>query len=121
MNVRSIIALFLGLLMQFSQVPSRAVDQPIQSCATQGEFMACCAGLEACPCAKESDQNQKPAPAIPAGVDLKMVIAKYSGTHGADALVLRPLETALITDSQTESRSGYAGVPLSVAFCTFVI
>lgn len=83
--------------------------------------MACCMGLEACPCAEETTQSQKPAPAIPAGVDLKLVIANASGppvAFVATTVAAKCLATAV---SQTEFQSGYAGVPLSVAFCSHLI
>jgi hypothetical protein len=118
MDVRSIIALFLGLVIQFSQVPSRVMDQPTKACATA---MSCCEGLDACPCARNNESDQKPAPVIPASVELKIAIAIASVSHDTVALLSKAIEGNAVMGSQRESCVGFAGVPLSVAFCTFVI
>lgn len=118
---RSIVALFLGLVIQFSQVPTRAADQPANPCATQSIAMACCAGLEACPCVDDSAPGEKPAPAIPAGVNLKYSLATSSEDGNMEATPSSLLASISVLESQTDIRSGYQGVPLNVAFCSFVI
>ena len=83
--------------------------------------MSCCEQLDSCPCAKESRENEKPAPLLPAGVDLKVFLSKApealrSGTRPSPAT-----ESKMALVSPAPCRTGYAGVPLSVAFCRFVI
>ena len=121
MGMRSIVALFLGLLIQLSQVQSCLAAEPAKPCATKAHPGCCCDGMRSCPCAKDSDQNQKPAPLIPAALDLKLLISKTPGTHGLDALIPPPAAAVVFTASSPKSRNGFAGVPLSVAFCRFVI
>lgn len=84
--------------------------------------MSCCDGLKSCPCAKECDPAQKPGPLIPAGADLKLLVSKASEPTGLDTPTI-PQTEELIENvaSQTDVRSAFAGVPLSVAFCRFVI
>ncbi len=119
MDVRSIIALFLGLVIQFSQVPSSMMVQPSKACATQS--MSCCEGLESCPCAKESESDSKPTPAIPAAVELKMAMAISTGSIDAVESPCKFVETTAFLGSQTETTNGFAGVPLTVAFCIYLI
>ncbi len=121
MDMRSIVALFLGLVIQFSQMPSCLAAESAKPCATQAHRVCCCDGLESCPCAGNSDSNQKPTPAIPAAVDLKWLISNAPATHRPGALISPPTDAVALTESFTESRSGFAGVPQSVAFCRFVI
>ena len=121
MTVKSIIAFLLGLVIQLSQVPSSLAGETAKSCATSMQRMDCCKGMESCPCAKESDQEQKPTPLAPTSVELKLLISKAPDQPSVDALIFPPTEALSATVSQLENRNGYAGVPLSVAFCRFVI
>lgn len=121
MNFKSVIALFMGLLIQLSQVqPCKAAD-PAKSCGVKAHPMSCCGGLASCPCAKETDQKQKPAPLIPAAFDLKLISLKASGTTNIEGLILPSADVVHVTASALEIRIAYAGVPLAVAFCRFVI
>lgn len=121
MTIKSIIALFLGLLIQFSQVQSSFADEAVKSCGEQGEFMSCCEGLRSCPCAKGGDSEQKPGPLIPATLELKPLLSKASETISLDVLVSPRAESIEWYARQTDSARGFAGVPLSVAFCRFLI
>jgi hypothetical protein len=121
MGMKSIIALLLGLVIQLSQVPACMADLPLIPCATSALPMDCCEGLKACPCAKENDRNQKPSPLTPAAADLKLLISKAPESIRLATLFSPPADAVLVTASSLENRSGYEGVPLSVAFCMFVI
>ncbi|MBK1817385.1 hypothetical protein JIN84_17325 [Luteolibacter yonseiensis] len=121
MAIKSIIALFLGLVIQLSQVQLGPAAEPVKSC-DNGQFMSCCDGLQSCPCAKESDPDQKPSPLIPAGVDLKWLVSKVSEPASLDSPTNPQSETLVVfAASQTDTRCAFEGVPLSVAFCRFVI
>jgi len=82
----------------------------------------CCQGKTSCPCASESKQIPQQIPAAPAPVDLKLNAPK---ARELDFLTLFFLpetpEAVPVTASFPESRVGFTGVPLSVAFCSFVI
>ena len=122
MVIKSIIALLLGLVIQLSQVPSCLAGEAEKPCATSAQGMDCCKDAESCPCFEESDQKpQKPTPLIPESVDLKFLYSKAPETTRLEALIVPPGEAVLATASALEIRNGYSGVPLSVAFCRFLI
>ena len=121
MAIKSIIALFMGLVIQFSQVQSSLAATPAKSCGGEAQSTCCCKGLQSCPCAKESDPDQKPGPLIPMGSDLKWFASKASEPAGLDELIFPQTEDVVSTGSQVVARSAFAGVSLSVAFCRFVI
>lgn len=114
------IAIMLGLVIQLVQVRSCPTSAPSQPCAATAA-MRCCEGKHTCPCAKESQPAQKPAPVVAAAVDLKWI-----GSKPAEPLRVGPVEFptgnhALLPAALARAHAGYEGVPLSVAFCTFVI
>jgi len=119
---KSIIAVFLGLVIQLAQLQGGAAAIRLAaSCDPDSRPMSCCTGE--CPCIKESKPVQKPAPLAPANGELKVVLAKAPDTSGVDNLLLPPddapprgpcLGQVLVTGL-------YAGVPPQVAFCSFVI
>ena len=121
MAIKSIIALFLGLVIQLSQVQLGSAAEPEKPCGGNEHSMSCCDGLQSCPCVKQSDPNQKPRPLIPVGSDLKWLASKASEPAGLDEMIFPQTETVVSTGSQMEARSAFGGVPLSVAFCRFVI
>lgn len=121
MNVRPIIAFLMGLVLQLSQVQSCRAIETAKPCATQAHRMSCCEGLAACPCAKKNDSDQKPAPVAPATVDLKLLVSKAAEPSRIEPWSHPPTSAVILTAPRTDSESGYAGVPLSVAFCCFVI
>ncbi len=121
MVIKSVIALLLGLVIQLSQVPSCLAGETAKPCATSAQRMDCCKDMKSCPCVKGSNQKQKPTPLIPESVDLKFLFSKAPETPRLDALIVPPADTVLATASALEIRNGYSGVPLSVAFCCFVI
>ena len=121
MNVKAIIALFMGLVIQWSQMQSCMAAIPAGSCGGNARSGCCCEGLQSCPCASDRSPDQKPAPLIPAAVDLKWLIPKATATDSLHAPVSPQSETKVATVSRAEARRAYAGVPLAVAFCRFVI
>jgi hypothetical protein len=54
-------------------------------------------------------------------VELKWLIPQAPASNDCDPVASRPAVVVTFFDSSTESRNGFAGVPLSVAFCSFVI
>lgn len=121
MIIRSIIALFMGLVIQLSQVQSHLAASPAETCVISGQSACCCGELQSCPCVSESAPAQKPAPLIPAAVDLKQLISKAPEPNSPVVLISPPTNVVRHTAPLIERRSGYAGVPLSVAFCRFTI
>jgi hypothetical protein len=121
MNIRLIIALFMGLVLQLSQMPGCLASQPAEPCATQAHAASCCCeGSKSCPCARETRENQQPAPLLPASVEVKLSISEAPEVALLAPLV-RPPAAGMAVAIPAPGRSGYAGVPLSVAFCSFVI
>ena len=121
MNVKAAITLILGMVFQLAQVlPAAAVKPP---CASHGASCSCCEGQDTCPCAKNGEPDQKPAPLVPdSGSVLKLPAAKaddtrvsiesLAGNHSPSTMAVSPAAVPL---------SGYAGVRLSVALCSFVV
>lgn len=121
MNVSSIIALFLGLVIQWTQLQAAFAFDPATSCGGHGVAMSCCDGLQSCPCVSEGEPDQKPSPlTLPAG-DLKLLVSGVTGPSGVDELLSQSTEISVSATSGAAFVPGYAGVPLSVAFCRFVI
>jgi hypothetical protein len=116
---RTIMGLIMGLAIQLALLqPLLSADSVSDRCAAAG----CCDEMASCPCASNGDPEQKPAPIAPAQLDSKLSPPK------ARELDLLPLlippdtsEAVVAAASIPESHVGFAGVPLSVAFCTFVI
>jgi hypothetical protein len=122
MNLKSIVGLLMGLVIQLSQVPSCLAWEAPTACAAQAHPAGCCEGLESCPCAKNTDSAPKPAPLIPAEVDLKCLISPAPAEANSQWVTPAPADILAFSLSSTESRcGGFAGVPLSVAFCSFII
>jgi hypothetical protein len=67
--------------------------------------------------------QKTPSPAVPAPVDLKCPAPKARDLDFFILLLLspEPVRTASPGRPQQDIFSGFAGVPASVAFCTFVI
>lgn len=121
MNVKAVITLILGLVFQLAQVlPGAVVASP---CASHGTTCACCAGQDSCPCAKNSESDQKPAPLVPdSGSVLKLPAAKADDTRiSIEFITGNHLSPTVPASPVAGPSGGYAGVRLAVAFCTFVI
>jgi hypothetical protein len=121
MNVKAVITLILGLVFQLAQVlPAAAVAAP---CASRGTSCACCEGADSCPCAKNSESEQKPAPLAPdSGSVLKLPAAKADDTRVfIESLAGNQPSSTVAVSLAVVPSGGYAGVRLSVAFCSFVI
>ncbi len=120
-DLRSVIALFLGLVIQLSQVPSCLAREATPPCATQAHAMACCEDMKSCPCVKEGEPAGKPAPLVPAAVDLKWFGAKASEPVRVEPLISPPGDAVPAAVVAPENHGGFYGVPLSVAFCSYLI
>jgi hypothetical protein len=82
MNVKAVITLILGLVFQLAQVlPGAVVTSP---CASNGVSCECCAGKDSCPCAKNGESDQKPAPlSSDSGSVLKLPAARADDNRAA--------------------------------------
>jgi hypothetical protein len=117
MAIKSIIALIMGLVIQLSQAQLFAQAD----CFTPLHEMNCCSGMKSCPCAGESDSNSKPHPIVQVEVDLKLLISKSEEATPSASQPSAKTAIALAPLTERRAPSGFAGVTLSVAFCTFVI
>ena len=122
MDMRSIIALLMGLVLQLSQMQSCLAARPEEPCPARTHAVkCCCGGLESCPCVKETRESETPTPQLPASVELKLSISEAPEVTLIAPPVSPPASAGGIVAIPALGRSGYAGVPLSVAFCSFVI
>jgi hypothetical protein len=123
MKMKTAIALIFGLVFQLSLVlPGMAAV--MADCAPVAESCECCADLDSCPCAKEGEPMQKPLPMAPdSGQNLKAPLAKITGTRISLETISGPPSSAATVAATpvTGPWTGYTGVRLSVAFCSFVI
>jgi hypothetical protein len=121
MNVKSAIAIMLGLLFQWAQVAQAALSAG--DCGkVSASHCECCAGLDSCPCATNGDQeSERPQPPI-LPQSAKLPAAKLCETRVSleDAPVLQTSGRIHVSPS-AESLAGYAGVSLAVAFCSFLM
>ena len=115
------IALILGLVIQFVQVlPGAVLTSP---CQMEQESCECCMGGKSCHCADRGEPDQNPAPApFDAGRTLKVPAMKSTETR-VSLEFPRELDQATMIASLPDAGfiTGYAGVRLSVAFCSFAI
>jgi hypothetical protein len=121
MNVKAAIALILGLVFQLAQaVPGAAVTMP---CAPVAEACGCCAGPDSCPCAETGEPAQKPSPlSSDSGGILKIPVAKSAGPRVSLETVPETRQSVTLAACPPAGPpTGYHGVRLSVAFCSFVI
>lgn len=124
MNVKAAITLILALALvfQLSQVLSAAaVTSP---CASHEVSCACCERADSCPCAKTSEEEQKPAPLVPnSGIVLKLPAARACDTRVSieSAAGNSPSSSTVAASPAAVTPGAYAGVRLSVALCSFVI
>jgi hypothetical protein len=120
MSTKATIALILGLVFQLSQVlPGMGA---VVNCAPAAAACECCDGMDSCPCADEGEPVQTPLPVAPeSGNSLKVPAAKVSGTRVSVEAIPGIQPSATVASPLIGPLSGYTGVRLSVAFCSFVI
>lgn len=121
MTVKLAITLILGLVFQLAQVlPAAVITSP---CQMEQESCGCCTAGKSCHCAENEDRDQQPSPApFDAGRTLKIPEMKSTETRVSLESV-RKLDPATMIASLPDAGfvTGYTGVRLSVAFCSFVI
>jgi hypothetical protein len=121
MHLRTAIAVLLGLLFQWAQLAQSAVLT--ENCRdVSAAHCDCCTDLPSCPCAKDGNKGPErpPLPVLPESqklpvanlADTRLVMEEAAFPQGPRALAARPLCRPV---------TGYAGVRLSVAFCSFVM
>jgi hypothetical protein len=110
-------AILLTLGIQLLAVePCLKSTSPPESCAK-----SCCDG-HVCPCAKNGEPHQDSTPITPAPLAPKFFTV-FKTIHGSEleALASPTVGRADHTPGNQGPHHGYLGVPLSVAFCRFVI
>jgi len=121
MVFRTIIAIFMGLVLQISQVQSCLGAEILNSSGKNSCKMSCCEAIQSCPCAKECDSNKTPVPAIPVSVDLKSHLTKSPDPSHILHFTVPSVHTVALKCPTNFTLTRYAGVPLSVAICRFII
>lgn len=116
------VGLLLALAIQLVQMQPALASVEDSTCATDGHHACCCTGADHCPCVKSAPERESKAPQSQVSADLKAQdLAKPSSTTA----VLEPAFTSgtrpLVTWATDRLPIGFEGVPLSVAFCRFVI
>jgi len=121
--LKSIVGLFLGLVIQLSQIQPCAAAAPKLPCPNVAATVHdCCKGKSSCPCASQNEQAPSPAPVVPVLGDLKLNAPKLRELDFLALIFLPEIsEVVPATAAIPESHVGFSGVSLSVAFCTFVI
>lgn len=121
MWLKPVITLTLALVFQLAQV--LPVAGAAEACLPAAPCCECCDPLDSCPCAGNDETPEKPAPlSSESGNSLKIPVAKTTGTRVTIESVAGPRTFATATTPRiTGLPCGYAGVRLSVAFCSFVI
>ena len=122
MNSKVVITLILGLVFQLAQVLPGAIIPA--SCAPHSQTCGCCAEGKSCQCSADSSpEQQSPKPAVP---DTQGALKAPMVTSGGEATFEHPApETSAAAMLPASLRhgppAGFAGVRLSVAFCSIVI
>lgn len=116
-------ALFLVLAIQLLQAQSVLVSDARPSCLPQETASCgCCKGADHCPCAKSSPSQEKQSPLslLPESAKAQDFIKPSCETPTLELPVgIQSLARAPAAgDGQA---TGYRGVSLAVAFCTFLI
>jgi hypothetical protein len=121
MWMKPVMTLLLALVFQLAQVlPSTAAPGP---CTPTGGGCECCDPLESCPCAENDETRHNNLPLAPeSGNTLKISAAKPSTTRVTpESFPTTRLSATVVEPPVCDLMSGYTGVRLSVAFCSFVI
>jgi hypothetical protein len=122
MDLKTIITLMLGLVFQLAQVlPGAVVSMApglpaVSSCD-------CCSGPDSCPCAENEEFPPEQAPLVPpSGNVVKSPAAKANDSRVNISSLAEIHQSAMVATSPLSGPlNGYAGIRLSVAFCSFVI
>jgi len=121
MNAKVAFTLILGLVFQLAQVlPGAVIQSP---CQTQENSCACCEGAKSCHCVENGNTDQKPTPVpLQSRGDFKVPAVKSTEANVslADSRAIHP-PARVVAPPHAGSVSGFTGVRLSVAFCSFVI
>lgn len=122
MGMRTFITVLLGLAFQLAQVlPGGVVSPPSEVAAKVCE---CGTGSHSCCCAKSEAPAPKPTPQpLHTGGLLKDMPIKTAETRVSAEIWQQAgkLPATLAATNATVPRAGFAGVSLTVAFCSFVI
>lgn len=119
MTMRTAIAIMLGLLFQWAQVAQSAVR--VETCREIAVAQCdCCADLPSCPCASDSDDSPPPLPVLPDTLKLPAVPPAHARVETEEPPVPDVPRNAASHPADVPA-SGYAGVRLSVAYCSFVM
>jgi hypothetical protein len=97
-------------------------NSPSPECAETSSAMDCCESIKSCHCAEDHSPEPKSAPIVVVSVDIKLLLSNPP-ENDRFVTVVSPRssgirETAISTP---DWHAGFMGVPLSVAFCRFLI
>lgn len=121
MTVRSIIGLFLGLVLQVYLVVPAGACVATERCEMRAGSCSCCEGGKSCPCATNTDGGtEAPVPATAPSQPKVDVIAPTS-LAPVTPVAARAVERERDHDLPPVATGGYRGVGLCVSFCRLVI
>jgi hypothetical protein len=121
MCLKPVITLLLALVFQIGQMVPAAV-LPQDECALAAVPCECCAGPSSCHCASDDGPVREQQPPIHPGASVKAPVIKLADTRVAVETSGDITPPATATPAQAAAPvTGYHGVRLSVAFCSFVI
>ena len=121
MGLKTITAFCAGMLLQLSVVAFGIPTGALESVRSSACPSSCCENLDSCPCFESSGQDEAPAPLPPAPPDLKGPLARPSEPVALVIIDSPTKESPPTACVVRNSPGGYSGVPLTVAFCSFVI
>ena len=121
MGLKTITAFCAGMLLQLSVIASGISTGALESVRSSACASSCCENLDSCPCFESSGQDEAPAPLPPALPDLKGPLASPSEPVALVTIDSPTKECSPIACVVRNPPGGYSGVPLTVAFCSFVI
>lgn len=121
MNCRTVITLMLGLVFQLAQLSMGGVAT--SSCQIQSVSCDCCSCGSSCECAENGDSEQTPSPTpFSADKPVKIPAMKTTETKVSTDRLREIKPSATVADApRAGPGSGYTGVSLAVAFCSFII
>ncbi|MBC7980796.1 MAG: hypothetical protein H7Y36_09565 [Armatimonadetes bacterium] len=81
----------------------------------------CCGDSDQCPCAHQSENEKPTLPAIPVSREGINLAVSPAGPEIFEITPTQYLGVVLDPLIRSDAPNGYRGVPLSVAFCRFII
>lgn len=121
---KAVIGLFLALVLQLAQAQTWLATLSDADCERVAKPPACdcCVGEDKCPCLAQAPQQENRLPLAPPAAELKIQIAAPVDADVTLVITRSPDSGRMLEHAVSrEVVSGYAGVPLAVAYCRYLI